>query len=279
MMQLKQPKGKGGSKYQAFADKLGPLVYEGLRKRGYTSRAAYDNVMSQLGHESTYGTSSVAKNNHNYGGYGFNGKGYSVFKNDQQFVDAYLDTMANRYKQALQSSDVRDFAKALKQKGYYQAPLEDYTRVLVGMKSLRKAAAKHYGQAPTSRQSVLLNPPVSTEQVLEQPIQLPVNQAVKTNMSRPFDQPISKGPSLDTYMPTYENYNTPFVYTPQFETPPIESTMGALISEPIFVQRPVLQSPNVTQQSTESPTYAYGKDYDIPYMYMPMMPNYKFAYK
>ena len=101
MARLKAPK-QSGNKFTAFADKLGPLVYEGLRKRGFTSRAAYDNVMSQLAWESTYGTSDVARNNHNYGGYGYDGNGnYTVFKNDRDFIDAYLNTMSSRYRKAL----------------------------------------------------------------------------------------------------------------------------------------------------------------------------------
>jgi hypothetical protein len=144
MTRLKAPK-QSGNKFTAFADKLGPLVYEGLKKRGYTSRAAYDNVMSQLAWESTYGTSDVARNNHNYGGYGHDGNGnYTVFKNDRDFVDAYLNTMSSRYRKALQSNNVYDYARYLKVKGYYGDTYENYSKGLAGMSSLRKAAAKHY---------------------------------------------------------------------------------------------------------------------------------------
>ena len=100
MKPIKQPSSKQPNKFQAFANKLGPLVYNGLIKRGYTKRSTYDNVMSQLAFESTYGTSPLALRAHNYGGYGYNGKDYNVYKNDAAFIDAYLNDMAGKYKKA-----------------------------------------------------------------------------------------------------------------------------------------------------------------------------------
>ena len=58
-------------------------------------------MMRQLAHESDYGRSKVAVNQHNYGGYGWNGETYTTFNSDDEFLDSYLDIMQGRHKDAL----------------------------------------------------------------------------------------------------------------------------------------------------------------------------------
>ena len=259
MARLKAPK-QSGNKFTAFADKLGPLVYEGLRKRGFTSRAAYDNVMSQLAWESTYGTSDVARNNHNYGGYGYDGNGnYTVFKNDRDFIDAYLNTMSSRYRKALQSNNVYDYARVLKTKGYYGDTYENYSKGLAGMSSLRKAAAKHYHIMGEPYKKPLA--PV-VPNILDKPVQ---QQVIEDNMQQPFNQVYLKpvGSSNQQKQDYIYDYQTPQIQqtiTPAHTVntnrmlylPPIEQTMSAIMNG-----QPLLQ-----------PGFANGKDDDQYYNYM-----------
>lgn len=140
---------KGGKdKFSTFAGQLGPLVYEGLKKRGYNSRTTYDNVMRQLAYESAYGTSNVARNYHNYGGVGHrvvNGKDvYTKYASDQSFIDNYLNLMVGKYSKALQAKDTLGYARALHNAGYYEDDVNRYTNNLMGMQSVSKAAAKYW---------------------------------------------------------------------------------------------------------------------------------------
>lgn len=257
MTKLKQPKSKSPNQFQAFADQLGPLVFEGLVKRGYTNRNTYENVMSQLAWESSYGTSDVARNNHNYGGYGHDGHGnYTVFKNDRDFVNAYLNTMSSRYKKALQSNDVYSFARHLKNKGYYEDSYENYSSNLANMKTLKRYTGRHYHitQKPFKKNIVPVVPNVLDK--------TPVQQTVQDNMVAPFKQTYIK--------PVVNNVQQPYVYDqpiaqPQevinknyvtnskmFSLPPIEQTMNAIMNG-----QPLLQ-----------PGFANGKDYNPYYNYI-----------
>ena len=48
-------------------------------------------------------------------------------------------------KEAARLEGSKAYAKELKRIGYFQAPLDQYTNNLIGMKSVRAAAAKHFG--------------------------------------------------------------------------------------------------------------------------------------
>ena len=126
----------------AFVSRMGPIVGQQLSRYGYGDTAYY-NVMRQLAYESDYGRSRVARQQHNYGGVGFNGKTYTSYKNDEDFVKNYVRLMHNRYDSALRAKSTQDYARALKQRGYYKDSLENYSRNLRGMDSLVKAAYNH----------------------------------------------------------------------------------------------------------------------------------------
>lgn len=235
MKQIKKPNSNQPNKYQAFANKLGPLVYNGLLRRGYTKRSTYDNIMSQLAFESTYGTSPLAQRAHNYGGYGYNGKDYNSYKNDAEFVEAYLNDMAGKYKKALNADTVNDYAKELKRVGYFQAPLDQYTKNLAGMQSIRKAAAIHYGQ-PLVYPKPILEP-------VQQPVQVVPQEtanAIEMNAQKPFKQPIlppvGRGPEPEIDVPIEQS--GPFVFEHSIELPPIEQTMGAVLNDQPIVNLP-----------------------------------------
>lgn len=139
---LHKYKGGKNDSINTFVHRIGPLVGQQLNRYGYGDTAYY-NVMRQLAYESNYGRSRVARQQHNYGGVGWNGKNYTTYKTDADFVKDYVRLMHTRYGSALRAKSTQDYARALKQKGYYEDSLENYSRNLRGMDSLVKAAHYH----------------------------------------------------------------------------------------------------------------------------------------
>lgn len=139
---LNKYKGGKDDSINTFVNRMGPLVGQQLNRYGYGDAAFY-NVMRQLAYESNYGRSRVARRQHNYGGVGWNGKTYNTYKSDADFVKDYVRLMHTRYGAALRAKSTQDYARALKQKGYYTDSLENYSRNLRGMDSLVKAAHYH----------------------------------------------------------------------------------------------------------------------------------------
>lgn len=139
------PQFKGGKDnyINEFVNRMAPLVGQQLNRYGYKNDAAFYNVMRQLAWESNYGRSRVAREQHNYGGVGYNGKTYTTYKNDKDFVENYIRLMHNRYGAALRAKSTQDYARALKQKGYYGDTLQHYTNGLIGMNSVVKASMIH----------------------------------------------------------------------------------------------------------------------------------------
>lgn len=139
---LHKYKGGKDDSINTFVNRMGPLVGQQLNRYGYGD-AAYYNVMRQLAYESNYGRSRVARQQHNYGGVGWNGKTYTTYKSDADFVKDYVRLMHTRYRAALKAKSTHDYAKALKQKGYYEDSLQNYSRNLNSMNSLVRAARNH----------------------------------------------------------------------------------------------------------------------------------------
>lgn len=235
MKPIKQPSSKQPNKFQAFANKLGPLVYNGLIKRGYTKRSTYDNVMSQLAFESTYGTSPLALRAHNYGGYGYNGKDYNVYKDDAAFIDAYLNDMAGKYKKALNADTVADYAKELKRIGYFEAPLDQYTKNLIGMQSVRKAAAVHYGQPIVQQKPALMAVQLPKSFVPQETAQT-IEESAQNAFKQPVLPPVGRGPEPEIEAP--QEQSSPFIFQHSIDLPPIEQTMGAILNDQPMVNLP-----------------------------------------
>lgn len=132
-----------------FVGRLGPSLYRKLNQRNIQNvDVIYDYMMRQLAHESDYGRSDVAVNQHNYGGYGWDGKTYTTFNSDDEFLDSYLDIMQGRHKDALGAQNITQYAKSLKDTNYFEAPLEEYVGSLNGMKSLGRVLASHRADNP-----------------------------------------------------------------------------------------------------------------------------------
>lgn len=139
---LHKYKGGKDDSINTFVNRMGPLVGQQLNRYGYGDAAFY-NVMRQLAYESNYGRSRVARRQHNYGGVGWNGKTYNTYKSDADFVKDYVRLMHTRYGAALRAKSTQDYARALKQKGYYEDSLQNYSRNLNSMNSLVRAARNH----------------------------------------------------------------------------------------------------------------------------------------
>lgn len=139
---LHKYKGGKDDSINTFVNRMGPLIGQQLNRYGYGD-AAYYNVMRQLAYESNYGRSRVARRQHNYGGVGWNGKTYNTYKSDADFVKDYVRLMHTRYGAALRAKSTQDYARALKQKGYYEDSLQNYSRNLNSMNSLVRAARNH----------------------------------------------------------------------------------------------------------------------------------------
>lgn len=139
---LHKYKGGKDDSINTFVNRMGPLIGQQLNRYGYGD-AAYYNVMRQLAYESNYGRSIVARRQHNYGGVGWNGKTYNTYKSDADFVKDYVRLMHTRYGAALRAKSTQDYARALKQKGYYEDSLQNYSRNLNSMNSLVRAARNH----------------------------------------------------------------------------------------------------------------------------------------
>lgn len=139
---LHKYKGGKDDSINTFVNRMGPLVGQQLNRYGYGDAAFY-NVMRQLAYESNYGRSRAARRQHNYGGVGWNGKTYNTYKSDADFVKDYVRLMHTRYGAALRAKSIQDYARALKQKGYYEDSLQNYSRNLNSMNSLVKAARNH----------------------------------------------------------------------------------------------------------------------------------------
>lgn len=139
---LHKYKGGKDDSINTFVNRMGPLVGQQLNRYGYGDAAFY-NVMRQLAYESNYGRSRVARRQHNYGGVGWNGKTYNTYKSDADFVKDYVRLMHTRYGAALRAKSTQDYARALKQKGYYEDSIQNYSRNLNSMNSLVRAARNH----------------------------------------------------------------------------------------------------------------------------------------
>lgn len=133
------PKFRGGknnaNQYRDFVQTHRRKLWRFLVANNYPT-IALDNMIRQMAYESQYGTSNVARTNHNYSGYGYNGKTYTNFKNDEAFYRAYVALMKKMGTIGIQ--DTSKFVKQLKAKGYFEDSLENYMNNMSNMKQANK---------------------------------------------------------------------------------------------------------------------------------------------
>lgn len=68
-------------------------------------------------------------------GYNDTTKTYNSYKDKKHFARDYVRLMNSRYKNAVQAKTLSDYAKQIRDLGYYTDTLENYSRNLNGMKS------------------------------------------------------------------------------------------------------------------------------------------------
>lgn len=137
--------------YQLFAEEMGPILWKELIEQGVKNpRVAFKNMITQLGYESQYGTTRLAKEQNNYGGVGYNDttKKYSSYKDKADFAKQYVKLMNSKYKNAIGAKTLTDYAKAIRDIGYYTDTLENYANNLNGMKSFQRAVYNHVTNNP-----------------------------------------------------------------------------------------------------------------------------------
>ena len=141
---------------------MSPLVYGEILNAGIANPdRVHDYMMRQLASESAYGTSDVARRQHNYGGVGWNGKTYFKYKTREDFVKDYVSLMNRRYKEALAADTIQGYGAALKKLGYYEDTLENYVYNLKNMKSLSRSIAAHKKANPDLYMSPYIKRPES----------------------------------------------------------------------------------------------------------------------
>lgn len=126
---------KGKNPYQQFVRTHRRGLYRYLKAHDLPLDAL-DNMVRQMAYESNYGRSNIALKQHNYGGYGYNGKTYTKFDNDEAFYKAYVN-LINKMG-ALEIANTSNYARRLGKNGYYSDSPEHYTTMLGSMKQADK---------------------------------------------------------------------------------------------------------------------------------------------
>ena len=189
--------------FDSFANNIGQKVYIELKKNGWYTPWRYDNIMSQLSHESAYGTSNLARNYHNYGGRAARKgqksyKGFGVWANDDDFVKDQIQYIKNR-PEMWNAKDTLSYAKAGKKYKYFEADVNDYASQMRKQISARKAwnAAMKTWVQPKQVIETAITEPVDATRVAKPVMEIPVQieqprQQQPTTYIDPtllFDQP------------------------------------------------------------------------------------------
>ena len=184
---------KGG--FDSFANNIGQKVYIELKKNGWYTPQRYDNIMSQLSHESAYGTSNLARNYHNYGGRAARKgqksyKGFGVWANDDDFVKDQIQYIKNR-PQMWNAQDTLSYAKAGKKYKYFKADVNDYAQQMKKQISARKAwnAAMKTWSYPKQVITPAITEPVDATRVAKPVLQEQKPQRLPTPVASPEVQP------------------------------------------------------------------------------------------
>ena len=195
---------KGKDKFHSFAAQMGPRIYRELHKQGIYSNNTYDNMMRQLAWESNYANSLNAINNHNYAGIRKSATKYAKYKNDDQFAQEYVSLIKRKYPNAVKAKNPVQYAKALKDNGYYEDSVEHYAQSLAAMSSISNAVKAHMAANPSQYEVEVLLEDLKKQS--EQP-------AVSTRVAKPINrEPINKEPFVNTPIPT----EAPLITRPEY---------------------------------------------------------------
>lgn len=195
---------KGKDKFHSFAAQMGPRIYRELHKQGIYSNNTYDNMMRQLAWESNYANSLNAINNHNYAGIRKSATKYAKYKNDDQFAQEYVSLIKRKYPNAVKAKNPVQYAKALKDNGYYEDSVEHYAQSLAAMSSISNAVKAHMAANPDQYEVEVLLEDLKKQS--EQPV-------VSTRVAKPINrEPINKEPFVNTPIPT----KVPLITRPEY---------------------------------------------------------------
>lgn len=215
---MRYRKGKSETKSQFVGD-IYDRVYDALVSRNASTDLA-PLMARQLSYESEYGTSNVASKYNNYGGVKQKGNSdvYARYKNRDDFVNSYVDLILNNYKTAAAARDVKTWARALKDGGYYEDTFDNYYGKMNNMKSFDKWLGRHlksreYATGPKDR--MLTIPTVqSTTPAKFEPVQIPQEDPRVLGPYKPIAQ--SYTPSVQ--IPDVSQIDQLAQYTPQYST-------------------------------------------------------------
>lgn len=246
-MDNRLPKYDGGkpitNKTDSFVEQMSPLVYKEILNAGIANPdRVHDYMMRQLAWESTYGTSNVARKQHNYGGVGWNGKTYFTYKTDEDFVRDYVSLMNRRYKEALAADTIQGYGAALKKRGYYEDTLEHYTSNLANMKSLSRSVAAHKKANPDLYMSPYVKRP---ESVATATIQNALKAEDEFRPSPAYVDYRPMDPSQAAYnstVPEYINKDAGVATWPRYTVlPDIKELSDAILNDKLPLQQPLRQ--------------------------------------
>ena len=120
------------------------ILWDIARKTSALTGIKPEFIYAQLYHESGGGTSQLARENLNFAGLTQvepngeenkqpdGGNYYRMFKNADEFAEAYAHDFLNRYEGIKDAQTVEEYATILRNNGYFTAPLENYIAGLKG---------------------------------------------------------------------------------------------------------------------------------------------------
>lgn len=120
------------------------VLWDIARKTSALTGIKPEFIYAQLYHESGGGNSQLARENLNFAGLTQvepngeenkqpdGGNYYRVFKNADEFAEAYAHDFLNRYEGIKDAQTVEEYATILRNNGYFTAPLENYIAGLKG---------------------------------------------------------------------------------------------------------------------------------------------------
>lgn len=239
----KYDKGKAPSRSESFAARMSPILYQEILSAGIKDPdKVHEHMMRQLAYESAYGTSRIARKQHNYGGVGWNGKTYYSYDTDEAFAKDYVSLMKRRYKDALAADTVQDYALALKKRGYYEDSLDNYTNNLVNMNSISNAVRSHRKSNPD------LYVPRSVAK--PKPVTTPVTESLQQSADQFVPQPVYRENSVvwpqqmeyDPSIPASINKDTGVATWPRYTVlPDIKELSDAILNDKLPLQQPLRQ--------------------------------------
>lgn len=130
-----KPGKTGNNPMSTFINDFAQKVYSGLKARNVKNiDNAYNYVMRQMAMESGYANAKSRKY-HNYGGIK-KGNDLKMFKDDDSFLDYYLNLVNGKYNTAINAKDLRGYVNEMGRIGYYgkESPVSYYNKIN-GLKS------------------------------------------------------------------------------------------------------------------------------------------------